>query len=211
MKSAMPRLVKATFFISSFLIMMVGWVMLYPAATAPGDLLDRITAQPAAWDVGHRWLLLGVFLQPFSAVLLFRHTQQVSLRVSQFALCMIVTGSLALAGQYAIDFAVLAQIDHSIALQDGVSIIDFMRENPWVSLFFYDLGDFLFLGHILFNIALFRAKGLMRLASMICFTGLLIVAFLGELHPINIRIGFATLTMGYLLVAWKMFSMKREQ
>ena len=37
----------------------VGRIMIYPAAIAKGDFLQRLQAEAAAWDYGHRVMLVG--------------------------------------------------------------------------------------------------------------------------------------------------------
>lgn len=192
--------------VAGFMLMTIGWVLMYPVAIANGNILERIATQPDAWDWGHRLLLLGAMVQPVSSFLLFRYARDASVRLSHIALTLSLAGSMALIGQYALDFALLAQADTSIIFAPSkTSIVELVRQNLWASFFFYDLGEFLFLGQILFVFALFKAKGILRISAYIVFIGLLLIFVSGTLPAIIIRFGFAIITLGYSIATLHIF------
>jgi hypothetical protein len=181
----------------------LGRLMIYPVATATGKFLERVAAQSEAWDWGHRVMLVGMVAVAPAAIALCRVMRAQSPRLAELAAGLTILGATLGAGQYALDFAMLAaaRIDPAVA---GEQFLTALREDAFVQWAFYRLPDVSQLGLILFTIALWRQGPGWRLQA-----GLVTVAagafLLGPLAlgSTGTRIALGLMFAGFATVAWK--------
>jgi len=180
-----------------------GRMMLYPVATAPGTFLQRVAAESEAWDVGHRWMLVGMIGLIPTAIALRRALRARSPGLTDAAAVLAILGATLGVGQYALDFAMLAaaQIEPPAA---GAQFVNALQADAFVHWSFCKLPDVSQLGMILFTIALWRQGAGWRLQAALV-TLAAAVSVLGPLQfgAVGVRAALGFFFVGFSTVAWK--------
>lgn len=183
----------------------IGRMMIYPAAVAKGNFLQRLDSEATAWDYGHRVMLVGAIALIPALLTLWAVIRFQSPRLALSATCLGIFGAALLVGQFALDFAMLAaaQIEPRSA---GQAVVDSLQSQPFVELAFYKLPDLLQLGAVLFVIGLWRVGKNWRwpattatLAVLISLVCPLLWGGLGE------RIALGAFWIAFSFVAFKIF------
>lgn len=181
----------------------VGRMMIYPAAVAKGNFLQRLQSEATAWDYGHRVMLVGAIALIPALLTLWAVIRLKSPRLAFCATCLGIFGAALLVGQFTLDFAMLAaaQIEPRSA---GEAVVDKLMSQPFVDLAFYKLPDLFQLAAVLFVIALWRQGKEWRwpattatLAVLVSLVGPLLWGGLGE------RIALGSFWVAFSFVALK--------
>lgn len=190
--------------VGAFAGLFVGRMMIYPVAQAPGSFLERVAAESTAWDQGHRVMLLGVLLCPAAALVLWRQLHERSPWLAQVATAFVMVGAALGAGQYALDFAMLAAADLPTPEARQV-FLDGLQRQPFVQLVFYRLPDLAQLGLLLFTACLWRQGPAWRVSA-----GLVTVAAVASLigpqiaGNAGVRVALGLWLVGFSAVAGRM-------
>jgi len=180
-----------------------GRLLIYPVSTAPGDFLQRVAAGSDAWDVGHRWMMVGMIGAIPAAIGLRRDMHPRTPWLADTATVLTVFGAALGVGQYALDFAMLAaaRIEPHEA---GAQFLKALQSDSFVQYAFYKFPDFSQLGLILFAIALWLQgpswrvqAALVSLAAAASLIGPLLVGAMG------VRVALGLWFVGFSTVAWK--------
>jgi len=157
------RLLHATIVAAGFSLFLVGRVIMYPAALAPGGLLDRVRAESAAWDYSHRVLILAALLHIPAVLIICRALSTRTPKLSVITSFLLITGAALSIGQFALDYAVLAA--STVEPASGDAVFAAFRNHPFVDLAFYKSPNITGLGFVTLAIALWLHAGLWRVAS----------------------------------------------
>jgi hypothetical protein len=180
-----------------------GRLLIYPVSTAPGDFLQRVAARSDAWDVGHRWMLVGMIGAIPAAIGLRRALHPRTPWLADTATVLTIFGAALGVGQYALDFAMLAaaRIEPQ---QAGAQFLKALQADSFVQYAFYKFPDFSQLGLLLFAIALWLQgaswrvqAALVSLAAATSLVGPLLVGAVG------VRVALGLWFLGFSTVAWK--------
>lgn len=158
------RIFQASVVASGFALFLIGRILMYPVALAPGGLLDRIRAEPVAWDRSHRILLVAALLHIPAVLIVCRFLASRSPRLSTVGATLLVAGAALSIGQFALDYAVLAA--STLPAPAGDQVFAAFRNHPFVDLAFYKSSNITGLGFIVLAIAMWMQRGLWRLASL---------------------------------------------
>ncbi len=180
-----------------------GRLMIYPVSRAPGDFLERVAAESAAWDFGHRWMLVGMISLIPAAIALRRAMHERSPWLTDAATILTILGASLGVGQYALDFAMLAAAEIS-SPEARSQFGSALSTNAFVQWAFYKLPDLAQLGLILLTVALWRQgfgwrlqATLVTLAAMVALIGPIFLGSTGS------RVGLGLLFVGFSTVAWR--------
>jgi hypothetical protein len=180
-----------------------GRLMIYPVATAPGTFLQRVAAKSADWDLGHRWMLVGMVALIPAAIGIQRALRRRSPRLVDVATWLTIVGAALGVGQYALDFAMLAaaRMDPPEA---GDQFVTLLRQDAVVDWTFYRLPDLSQCGLVLFAVALWRQGRGWRLQAALVSLAAVVFLSAGWVGPVAVRTGLGILFAGFLTVAWRM-------
>lgn len=180
-----------------------GRLLIYPVSTAPGDFLQRVAARSEAWEVGHRWMLVGMIGAIPAAIGLRRALRARTPWLADMGAVLTVFGAALGVGQYALDFAMLAAARIEPP-QAGAQFLEALRDDSFVQWAFYKFPDFSQLGLILFAIALWLQGESWRvqaaLVSLAAATSLIAPLLVGA---IGVRVALGLWFLGFSTVAWK--------
>jgi hypothetical protein len=179
-----------------------GRLLMYPVSTAPGGFLDRLAAESAAWNSGHRVMLLGpVFLIP-ATLGMRRALRQRAPWLVDVGTTLVIAGAALTVGQFALDFAMLAAA-HVEPREAGQQFVDGLRGQPFVEWAFYKLPDISQIGLILFTIALWKQGSEWRVQAALVTLAALVQLSGAWLGPIGIRVALGIMFVAFASVAWK--------
>jgi hypothetical protein len=85
-----------------------GRVMIYPVSKAAGTFLERVAAESQAWHAGHQVMLVGMLCVAPAALGSRRAMHARTGWLTDIAAALAILGASLGAGQYALDFAMLA-------------------------------------------------------------------------------------------------------
>ncbi len=181
----------------------VGRLLIYPVATASGTFLERVAAKSEDWDVGHRWMLVGMIGVIPAAIGLRRAMHERSPWLTDVGVVLTIFGSALGVGQFALDFAMLAasQIESPEA---GAQFLKALQADSFAQWAFYKLPDVSQLGLILFTIALWRQGAGWRLQAAVvtlAAAAFLVAPFL--FGAMGVRVALGLMFVGFSTVAWK--------
>jgi len=189
--------------VTAFGAMFLGRMLIYPVTTVPGTFLERVAATSDAWDVGHRWMLLGLVGVIPVAIGLRRAMHDRSPWLTDLAAALTLFGAVLCVGQYALDFAMLAaaQVQPPEA---GAQFLKFLQADSFVEWVFYKLPDVSQIGLILFTIALWRQGATWRLqASLVTIAAATFIVGPFLFGALADRVALGLLFVGFSTVAWK--------
>ncbi len=179
-----------------------GRLLMYPVAVAPGGFLNRLALESAAWDVGHRWMLLGpVFLIP-ATLGMRRALRPRAPWLVDVGTTLVIAGAALTVGQFALDFAMLAAA-HVEPREAGQEFVDQLRGQPFVQWVFYRLPDVSQIGLILFTVALWMQGRSWRVQAVLVTLAAAVQLSGAWLGPIGIRVALGIMFVAFASVAWK--------
>ena len=150
------------------------------------------------WAVGHLILFVAnAFWIPTALIMLARAGRRAPDRWSVITLGLVIAGSLAIAGQLAVDLVAWVTTDDAAGLS---SLFEAMRSRPVLLLLFYVGGPpLLFLGVVLASVGLSRARPEFRPWTEVVVAGLIIV-LAGALATFSYMIlaGYVTALVGFV-------------
>jgi hypothetical protein len=186
------RVANAVAVVAAPAIIVLGWIVLILGAGQRAN---------DGWAVGHLLLFCGNALWLPAAVTLRREARaEGDARLWTVALGLVLVGTLAVAGQLAIDLAAWALTDDVIPLS---TLFEAMRSRLPTLLLFYLAGPpALFLGIAVTGVALARARADLRTGGYIVAGGLVVV-LVGAVGSFSyvILAGFVTVLAGSALIA----------
>lgn len=181
----------------------LGRALIYPVGVASGTFLERVAAQSAAWDVGHKWLLVGIIALIPATLGLRRVLRARAPWLVDAATAFSILGAALTVGQFALDFAMMAAA-HVEPRAAGEQFLDLLGEQPFVDWAFYKLTDVSQLGLLLFGVALWRQGPSWRPQAAIVSLPIALLLFGDSLGLIGIRVAMGLLFVAFVAVAWKM-------
>jgi hypothetical protein len=173
-------------------LLVAGWIVLIAGAgQGAGD----------GWLVGHYLLFVANAAWLPIALLLGRLSGDSTLSIRQPALWLVVLGSLAIAGQLAIDMTAWAL---GLGQDELRTFFATLRDRPPLTLTVHTIGpSLLFLGLFVSASRIARSRPAARRAAMIVAAGILVV-FGGALLTFSYVIlgGYVAVTAGFAALAW---------
>ncbi|HBS29946.1 MAG TPA: hypothetical protein DEB06_11000, partial [Phycisphaerales bacterium] len=181
----------------------VGKVIMYPTALIPGSLLDRLRAEPAAWEWSHRIMTVGFVLLLPACVSLWGALRSKSPILSWLGALLLGLGAAMSIGQFALDFAYLVAAQN-LPPDAGQAFVDAMLAHPFAHAAFYEVPNLSGIGVLLLAIAMLRQGRAWWLAGAV--VALTIASSLVEKQfgPIGSRITVGVQFLGFTLAAWRM-------
>ncbi len=180
-----------------------GRLLIYPVSTAPGTFLERVAARSDSWDLGHRWMLVGMICVAPASVALRCALHGRAALLTDIAATLTIFGAMLGVGQYALDFAMLAAARIEPP-ESGAQFLKWLQADSFAQLAFYKLPDVSQLGLILFTIALWVQGAGWRvqavLVSLAAATGLIGPLMVGA---VGVRVALGLMFLGFSTVAWK--------
>lgn len=195
--------------VAAFGGLLLGRVLMYPVAFAPGEFLDRLAAEPTAWDISHRVMTVAAVLVIPAAFALRRALVERAGWLAEIATTLVVLAGALGVGQFALDYAMLAaaQLESRAA---GQEFVNRLREHPFVDLAFYELANPAWIGVGIFALALARQGRRWWPAATVVLAAFVFTIFQDRFAPHGPRIALAMQFVGFSLAAWQMVERPSE-
>ena len=187
----------------TFASLFFGRLMIYPVAIARGTFLERVAAEPEAWHVGHRVMLVGMIGLIPAAIGLRRTLRDRSPWLCDIAVALVVVGAALGVGQYALDFAMAAAAEIE-SPEAGERFLKALKSDEFVQWAFYRLPNVGQLGLILVTVALWRQGPGWRLpAALVTLAAVTALAGPFLFGAMAARVAMGISLLGFSAVAWK--------
>ena len=185
--------------------MFIGRMLTFQLTRTSGSFLERVAANADAWDLAHRWMLVGAVAAIGAAIALAGVLRQRAGGLADAAAALVIVGAAAAVGQYALDFVMLvaAQTDPPSA---GAELVGRLRANNVLDFAFYQLPKVAGIGQLLFALALWKQGPRWRLEAAVVSLAVAILLSDKLLSPSAPRMALGLLSLGYVGVAWKMLT-----
>lgn len=178
----------------------MGRVVMYPVALVQGSFLERLSAEPGYWDYSHRVLMIAAVATIPAALALSRALRERSKWLCDIGLVLLVIAATLCAGQFALDYAMLAasQLNDRTA---GQEFVDRLMHHPFVEFTFYNLANVAWIGVVFYALAMWRQGW--RAAAITILISVVMTQFESSMGPIGPRIARGICFAGFALAAWR--------
>jgi hypothetical protein len=185
-----------------FGMLLLGRVMMYPCAVAPGTMLERIGATGQAWDCSHRVMTAGFVLLIPAAMALWGSLRERSPVLSFAGAWLLALAAALSVGQFALDLAYLVAA-RVLPAEGAQAFVDGVLAHPFVRVAFYKLPELGGYGVALLALAMFRNGRAWWPAGAVVALAVVSSVVDAQMGPVGPRVTLGVQFAGFALAAWR--------